>query len=113
MPYVFWGILLESVPCHSLGTCKDPDIFNAQECRILRDLCTSIKSKHPAMFLRTFIILCNSIHPHVASTSQDMLQGVGLPSTQPGCFSVLFLCVEPLGKVLKVLDSGETKMSSQ
>ena len=113
MPCVFWGILLESVPCHSLGTFKDPDTFNAQECRILKDLCTSIKSKHPAMFLSPFIILCNSIHPHMAYTSQDMLQGDGLPSIQPGCFSVLFLCAEPLGKVLKVLDWGETKMLSQ
>jgi hypothetical protein len=68
-PYVFWGILLESLLCHSLGTFKDPDTFNAQECRILKDICTSVKSKHPAMFLRTFIILCNSIHPHVAFTS--------------------------------------------
>ena len=83
------------------------------QCRILRDLCTAIKSKHPAMFLRTLIILCNSTHPHVASTSQDMLQGVGLPPIQPRCFSVLFLCVEPLRKVLKVLVSGERKMSSQ
>jgi len=101
------------MPCHSLGTFKGPDTFKAQECRILKDLCTSIKSKHPSMFLRTSIILCNSTHPHVASTSQDMLQGVGLPSIQPGCFSVLFICVELLGKVLKVLDSDETKMSSQ
>jgi hypothetical protein len=97
-------MLLESVPCHSLGTFKDPDTLNAQECRILKDLCTAINSNHLAMFMRTYTIY-NSTHPYVASTSQD--------STQPECFSVLFLCIEPLGKVLKVLDLGETKMSNQ
>ena len=55
-------------------------------------------------------MLYNCTHSHVASTSLDMVLGVGLPSVQPGCFTVLFLCVEPLGKVTKVVDSGETKM---
>jgi hypothetical protein len=86
-------------------TALDPETINAQECRILKYLCTVINSKHIAMFMRTFIMLYNSTHPYVASTSQD--------STQPGCFSVLFLCIEPLGNVLKVLDLGETKMSNQ
>jgi hypothetical protein len=57
-------------------------------------------------------MLYNSTHLHVASTAQGMLQSVGLSSIQLGPFSVLFLCIESLRKVLEVVDSGESKKSS-